>query len=49
MFWNTSKHFPVITHGPFMKYLGVGGSRADVMMTVSALPGAEGILQERNP
>lgn len=32
-----------------MKYLGVGGSRADVMMTVSALPGAEGILQERNP
>lgn len=27
-----------------MKYLGVGGSRADVMVTVSALPGAEGIL-----
>lgn len=37
MFQNTSKHFPVITHGPFMKYLGVGVSRADVMVTSSVL------------
>lgn len=32
-----------------MKYLGVGGSRDDVMVTISTLPGAESILQERNP
>lgn len=36
----------MITHGPFMKSLGVGGSRADVTVTGSVLPGAKGVLWE---
>lgn len=31
-----------------LKHLGVGGSRADVTVNGSFLPGAEGMLQERD-
>lgn len=31
-----------------MKYLGVGGSRGDVTVTGSVLPGAGGVLRERD-
>lgn len=30
-----------------MKHLGVGVSRADLMVTRSVLPGTEGVFQER--
>lgn len=30
-----------------MKYLGVGVSRADVMVTSRVLPGTEGVFQQR--
>lgn len=30
-----------------MKHLGVGVSRADVMVTSSVLPGTEGVFQDR--